>query len=238
MKTQVILAAGGQGSRLNASIPKSLVLLKGKPLLVFSLEVFELCPLIDSVIIVAPEQKLSDVERAVGDFSYTKVNRVVPGGMRRRDSVANGLKALNRETEIVLIHDAARPLISLKLLEQSIIACQKESAVITAVPIKSTIKRVNSENLFVESTLDRRLLWEVQTPQVFQKHLIVNAHREYPDMDVTDDAYLVEMTGQPVRVIPGSYRNIKITTPEDLVVAASLMDQSDTILAEARGADD
>jgi len=225
MKTQVILAAGGEGTRLNAALPKPLVMLKGRPLLAFSLEVFEHCPLIDDVIIAAPQNNIVDVERIVADYSYSKVSRVIAGGARRRDSVANGLTVLDDVTEIVVVHDAARPLISLDVLEQTITACRKEPAVITAVPVKPTIKRVHPETLYVESTLDRRLLWEIQTPQVFQKDILINAHREYPDADVTDDATLVEMTGQPVRVVRGRYQNIKVTTAEDLIFAEALMDQ-------------
>ncbi len=223
MKTEVILAAGGQGTRLKASVPKSLVLLAGQPLLTFSLRIFESSPMVDGVVVVAPEPQLKDIEGIIQDLSFTKVRQVVPGGRRRRDSVARGLAVLEPETGLVAIHDAARPLISAELLDAAIKTAQKKAAVIVAVPVKPTIKQVNPQGMTVEGTLDRKLLWEVQTPQVFRKDIIIQAHQEFPHQDVTDDAALVEMTGQAVHVVLGDYRNLKITTPEDLITAEGLL---------------
>ena len=225
-KTQAIIVAAGSGTRLNASLPKPLVKLRGKPLVIYSLMVFEKSPLVSSVVIVGSLRYLPELQRLVRKYRLKKISRIVAGGETRALSVSQGLQALDDDTQFVLIHDAARPLVSLRIVEEAVKSCYKEAGVIVAVPAKPTIKRVNSRTMVIEETLDRRKLWEVQTPQVFRKDIIFKAHRIRKDVSATDDAFLVEKLGQKVKVVVGDYRNIKITTPEDLIIARALLNNS------------
>jgi len=223
MKTQVIIPAAGMGERLGEDSPKPLLKINGKPILIYSLEVFDQCPLIESVIVVAHQDYVGDFRSVIEEHKICKVINVVAGGQLRTDSVFNGLKALDEDTEYVLIHDGARPLIDLETVEKAVNLCANESGVIVAVPVKPTIKRVNTQELYVEATLDRDLLWEVQTPQVFKKNILLKAHEDNNGIAVTDDATLVEMLGERIKVVEGQYDNIKITTKEDVVTAQNLL---------------
>lgn len=219
MKVQAIIPAAGIGERLACDISKPLVSLLKKPMLIHTLSVFEECPLIDSVVLVAHENHMSEIEKLVKKSHLKKVSKIIAGGPTRSDSVGNGLKILDADTDIVVVHDAARPLISDAILQKAIEACESEDAVIVAVAVKSTIKKVNKEDLVVEETLKRDELWEVQTPQVFKKDVLVRAHGEKEDNKATDDAALVEGIGLKVKIIEGDYRNIKVTTKEDVLLA-------------------
>jgi len=223
MKTQVILAAGGTGVRLNADVPKPLALLGKKPLFIYALKVFERSRVIDSIIVVCPKAHRKQFVQAINKFGLSKVAQVVAGGKKRRISVYKGLQALDGDTDVVLIHDAARPFVRLALVNKAVRACYQDKALIVAVPVKPTIKRIDGKKGVVEATLDRRFLWEVQTPQIFQKDLILRAHAQLMDYEVTDDSALVEHLGHPVKVIKGSYDNIKITTPDDLILAEHIL---------------
>ena len=185
--------------------------------------VFQGCSLVDSLILVVSPGIRKDAERFIRDYGLSKIKKIIDGGATRSISVFNGLKELDDDTELVLIHDGARPLVSEALVEESIKSCYDEAAVIAAVPVKPTIKRVSPQDHYVEATLNRSMLWEVQTPQVFRKDVILKAHRQVLDPEATDDAFLVEQLGEKVKVITGDYRNIKITTQEDLVMAQSLL---------------
>ena len=219
MKTQAVIPAAGSGIRMNSEKPKPFIELKGKPLFVYCLLTLEECPSIDSVILVGEESRLDSLKKAVEDENLTKVAVFVAGGQRRCDSVANGLAALDDDCECVLIHDSARPLLSVDIVEAAVAESHLKRAVTVAVPVKPTIKRVDKSSLTVKETLNREELWEVQTPQVFARDLIVRAHAQNKDDGPTDDAALVERLGEPVRVVKGSYMNIKVTTPEDLKIA-------------------
>lgn len=225
-KTQVIIAAAGDGVRLKAPCAKAFAELCGKPLLFYSLNVFEQCPLIDSVILVAHPQGLSIAEQIIQNFHFEKVRQVVAGGQTRVDSVRKGLLVLDADTRFVAIHDAARPLISAGIVEEALRVCYDEKAVIVAVPVKSTIKRVDPKARTVVDTIDRENLWEIQTPQVFSRELIEEAHNHAASHNATDDAMLVEEIGAPVRIVDGDYRNIKVTTPEDLLIAEMYIKKS------------
>jgi len=222
-KTQAIVAAAGSGTRLDASGSKMLLEINGKPLIVYSLETLSRSGLIDSVIVVASEELIKVMQTLIKSYGLVKVKRTVAGGPTRVQSVANGLKTLDADTDLVLIHDGARPLVADEIIERAVTACYSEPAVIVGVPVKPTIKRINPQDKYVEATFDRRLLWEVQTPQVFQKAVILKAHRENNDLQATDDAYLVEMIGERVKVVEGSYSNIKVTTKEDIDIACGLL---------------
>jgi len=223
MKTQVIIAAAGAGTRLKAKSPKPLICFHRKPLLTYSLEVFEKCSLVDSVIVVAPKDCLNRFEKTIKDFQSKKKIYCVKGGKRRCDSVANGLKALDHDTQYVVVHDGARPFVTAEMLKRCILAAQKYQAAIVAVPIKPTVKRVDARLLRVKETLKRDELWEVQTPQAFERKVLVKAYARLNVQTPTDDAKLVEALGIRPKVVFGSYQNIKITTSEDLAFAKFLL---------------
>jgi len=223
MKTQAIIPTAGIGTRLKTDCPKPLVELCGKPICVHTLEVFEKSPSVDSVIFVGQKESLPQLEGFIDQYGLKKVCQVIAGGETRRDSVSIGLNALDNDTDIVLVHDGVRPLVSLKMIENAVALCGKWEACVAAVPIKPTIKKVNKKSLFVEETLDRQELWEVQTPQVFKKDILLKAHKQNRNSNSTDDAVLVEQLGIKVKVFPGDYRNIKITTQEDLLIAEAFL---------------
>ena len=221
MKTEVIIVAAGQGTRLNAKLPKALVLLKGRPLVSYSLKVFENHPGIDGVVVIGAEGALPDFIRVTRVFK--KVRAVVAGGLMRSDSVKCGLKVLSADTDLVLVHDAARPFVDDAMVDRLLAVLKKNKAAIVGVPVKCTVKMVNRKNLNIESTPDRDLLWEAQTPQGFHKDVLVKAHAKKCKDEATDDAMLVERMGGKVKMVMGSYRNIKVTTQEDIILAQQLL---------------
>jgi len=223
MKTQAIIVAAGRGTRLKAQCPKPLIAINNKPLLAYSLEVFQKCSLVDSIIVVAPKDSLKSFEKAIKNSGRKKFVRCVAGGKRRCDSVANGLKALDRDTQFVAVHDGARPFLTDKILRKCILIAKKRKAAIVAVPVKPTVKRVNPRSLTVRQTLNRDELWEIQTPQVFEKQILLKAYARLGVETPTDDAQLVERLGIGPKVVLGDYRNIKITTNEDLAFARFLL---------------
>lgn len=226
MKTVAIIVAGGVGKRIGeGNLPKQFLTLGDKPILVHTIEKFERCALIDEIIVVAPEDYLGHCSQAIVDhYSFNKIKRIVCGGDERQTSVYKGLKGCSNNTLIVAIHDGVRPLISPEKISESIKLCLQKKAVILAVPIKDTIKRV--EDGSVITTLDREKLWLVQTPQVFEYKLILDAYEKASEDGFvgTDDSALVERLGYEVTVLEGEYENIKITTAEDLVIAEKLLE--------------
>jgi 2-C-methyl-D-erythritol 4-phosphate cytidylyltransferase len=219
VKVQVIIPTAGIGVRLKTSRPKPFVEIHGKPLCVHALEVFEQSPVVDSMIIVGHADNFFEFERIVKKYRLTKVAKIVPGGETRCTSVSNGLAMLDDDTDVVIVHDGARPLVCAQTVEDAVKLMKDHEAVVTAVPVKSTIKRVDPNGRWIEATLDREKLWEAQTPQVFRKKILLRAHAQNKDRNPTDDAVMVERLGVKVKVLAGDYRNIKITTQEDLTVA-------------------
>ena len=214
-----ILAAAGRGTRLGR--PKQLLELGGKPLAAWSLEVFARCSRIGEVVVACEEQERADFEALAARFGGGKVRAVVSGGARRQDSVFAALKALTPQTRYVLVHDGARPFISAALIARVADAARPTGAALAAVPVKDTIKQVG-ETSGVVRTFPREQLWAAQTPQVFDYHVLYNAHAqaEIDGFVGTDDAMLVERDGRiAVVVVEGAADNIKITTPEDLAAA-------------------
>ena len=219
MNIQAIIPTAGIGKRLKTDLPKPLVELCGKPLCVHTLEVFERSPVIDSVVLVGHADHLFELGNIVKQYQLKKVTKIVAGGKTRCESVANGLAVLDKDADIVVVHDGARPLVSLKTISDAVALCQDSEAVVVAVPVKSTIKKINKKNLLVEETLNRDDLWEIQTPQVFKKDILIKAHKQKKGNVPTDDAMMVEQLGVRVKVLSGDYKNIKITTQEDLTIA-------------------
>jgi len=230
MKTIAIIAAGGQGKRIIAAdserkLPKQFLMLKDKPVLAHTVEKFERCELVDEIVVAVPEDYLGYCSQAIVDkYGFRKVRKVICGGEERQDSVYLGLKACPNNTSIVVIHDGVRPLISVDRISESIKICQEKKAVVVAVPVKETVKRVEQGNIV--TTLERSRLWFTQTPQTFEYKLILDAYgRAEEDNSVgTDDSVLVERLGHEVTILEGDYRNIKITTMEDLHAAEKLLE--------------
>ena len=218
MKIQAIVPTAGLGKRFRTKIPKALIFLKGKPVIVHTLEVFEKNFLIESLILVVSAHCLNRFERVVKQYKLRKVKKIVAGGPNRCDSVKNGLQAIDRDTGMIVVHDGVRPLLTNSVLDRAIKLCRRWKAVVVAVPVKSTIKSVDKKKLTVQKTLNRSELWEIQTPQVFKRDILCEAYQNIEDHP-TDDAALVERSGYKVKISPGDYKNIKITTPEDLKIA-------------------
>ena len=223
MKVQAIIPTAGVGRRLRSAVIKPLVKINGKPLFVYCLQVFERSSAVDSAILVVHRKYLKDFEKNVKKYRLKKVKRIVPGGKTRSASVRNGLRALDRDTDVVLIHDGVRPMVTAAMIKRSVRSCRRSGAVIVALPVKSTIKRLDGNKMVVRETLPREALWEVQTPQVFKKDVLVKAHARAGSHDSTDDAVLVERMGVKVKVVLGDYKNIKVTTQEDVAVVKGLL---------------
>ena len=220
VKTEVIIVAGGLGTRFKSKLPKPFVLLKGTPLTVHSLKVFESCKTVTSIIIVGHQAYLKRFEAIAKPFK--KVKAIVAGGDTRAQSVKCGLSVIDPATQYILVHDAARPFVTGEMVLSLQQALTKHPAAIIAVPVKATIKKVNVKTLVVESTPNRKEMWEVQTPQAFKRDVLIKAHARPFKGEATDDAMLVENLGLKVKVVAGNYQNIKITTPEDLDIAEAL----------------
>lgn len=219
-----IVLAAGKGRRMNREIPKQYLLLNGKPLVCHCLEALEASRRIDQILLVVGAGETEYVKRELVEaYSYQKVAAILEGGAERYDSVSHALEYLDGripETSYVYIHDGARPYLEEDLLERLYQMVCREGACIAAVPVKDTIKQVDEEGT-IQETPERSRLWMAQTPQAFSYPLIRDAYRkllaEGRTEGLTDDAQVLERTGgQAVRVVEGSYRNQKITTPEDL----------------------
>ncbi len=213
-----IIAAAGESQRMGG-IDKVLATLGGEPLLTRATYAFQKSPLVDQIVVVVSGEKEEQCRHLVSGKEWTKVSDVCPGGRRRQDSVAAGLKRL-KDCDWVIIHDGARPLVTVDLIERGLEAARETGAAIAAVPVIDTIKLATDDN-FVQGTPPRQHLWAVQTPQVFRFDIIARAY-DKASGDVTDDAMLVERLGYKVKLYMGSYDNIKVTTPGDLVAAEAL----------------
>jgi len=225
-KTVAIVPAAGAGVRMGGDRAKQYLHLKDRPILAVTLEALQKCVMLDAIVLVVPAKDVDYCQKEIVEkFGIFKVANVVPGGKLRQDSVRMGLEALKGRYEIVLIHDGVRPMVEPDLVEAVIQTALKHRAAIAALPAKETVKAVNDHGE-VTGTYDRTKVWMVQTPQAFYYEDILKAHREAVAnglTEATDDAFLVEKLGIPVRVVPGSERNIKVTTPHDLALAQFLL---------------
>lgn len=227
MKKRVcaLVLAGGQGKRMNTELPKQFLSLCDKPVLYHSLKAFEDSS-VDEVILVSREDDMEFCRRELVErYAFKKVKKIVPGGAQRYDSVQNGLLACE-DCDIVLIHDGARPMIDSETIEKNIACAGEYAACVTAVRSKDTVK-ISDRDGFVKSTPKREDVWIIQTPQSFKYGLVKEAYErraEADDDSVTDDAMVVEKyMNVKVRLLEGDYRNIKLTTPEDLTLLESMM---------------
>lgn len=222
-----IIVAAGSSYRMGGH-DKLWMPLNGRIILARTIDVFNSSPLIDTIILVVNAERRGDATKLCIQEDWRKISAIASGGPRRQDSVRIGLDTLAKNTptcDWVMIHDGARPLVTHTLLEAGLQAVQAQQAAIAAVPIKDTIKQ--AQHGIITTTLDRTELWSIQTPQVFSFPLIHHAHHSpSAAADVTDDAALLEHSGHPVAIFPGSYTNIKITTQEDILIAEALLQGS------------
>jgi len=224
MAVTAIVAAGGQGVRMKGDVPKQFLMLGDRPILFHSLQRLAECPRIDDLIAVVPADHLEYTRTLLHEeYPLAKPTRVVAGGEERQDSVRSGLEELSLECDLVVVHDAVRPLVPNSVLVAVIQAAEKDGAATAAIQPADTIKLVDSDRQ-VSQNLPRAMLWQIQTPQAFRKDLLVRAHqRAFEDNFYgADDSVLLERMGVRVRIVPGHPRNLKITTPDDLVMAEAL----------------
>ena len=224
LKSSAIIAAAGSSRRMEGR-DKLWTPLADRITLARTIDVFEASLVIDKIVLVLNSDRIDDVTRLCQQEGWSKITGIVEGGLRRQDSVRSGLDTLANlapTTEWVMIHDGARPFVTPDILEAGLKAAQECLAAIAAVPVKDTIKQVQQG--WISSTLDRSQLWAIQTPQVFSFPLIHRAHHTtQSQQEFTDDAALLEHLGERVAIFNGSYRNIKITTLEDLLIAEAFI---------------
>jgi 2-C-methyl-D-erythritol 4-phosphate cytidylyltransferase len=222
-----VVLAGGQGRRMHSDVQKQYMLLLGHPLITYALKTFEESP-VDEIVLVTGAGEEDYVRREILEpMGCCKVSAVVPGGKERYHSVYEGLKALE-DCDVVLIHDGARPLVDRDVIARCIDGAIRYRACVAAMPVKDTIKVADAEQ-FAESTPDRSRLWQVQTPQAFSYRLVKDAYDqimadEMLQAGITDDAMVVEkQTDCRVKLVEGSYQNLKVTTPEDMILTEALL---------------
>lgn len=220
-----LVPAAGRGLRMGGSVPKQYLSIGGEPLIVQSLRILQAAPVVGQIILAVPS---ADIEYCQHEIvlrhRFTKVTKVVAGGAERQDSVRHALAQVPSEADIVLIHDAVRPFVTQRMIEEVVAASWKEGAAIIALPMRDTVKQVRTDRM-IERTVDRTPLWLAQTPQAFRRDWIETAHRNAHAEGVraTDDAFLVEWLGYSVAVVEGSGENIKVTRPEDLVIGEAIL---------------
>ena len=220
-----VVPAGGAGKRMGAGTPKQFLMLDGAPMMLHALRVLDRAPSVTEVILVVPKQERDRaLTEVVERYGLKKVLKVVPGGATRQESVHHGLNEVDEDVEIVVVHDAVRPFVTEDLIERSIEAARKHGGAIAAVPMKDTPKQAGPDRL-IQRTLDRAGLWLAQTPQTFRRALVVEAYRKaaIAHVHATDDAALVERLGHAVAIVEGNWENIKITTPEDMILAEAIL---------------
>ena len=227
MRTIAVIPAGGAGRRFGAEMAKQYLSLQGQPILAHTLRVFQNTEAVDEMIVVVPADDLASVrERIIHPYGFTKVSAVVAGGRERQDSVRCGLQAIAGSCDYVIIHDGVRPFVSSAMIERCLTAASETGAACAGVKAKDTVKQTAGDNT-VTATLARHRLWLAQTPQVFAHDVIRKAHEAAlrDSYAGTDDASLVERIDVLVRMVDGADSNMKITTPEDLIMAQAMMSQ-------------
>lgn len=227
MSFGVIVLAAGKGSRMNSDIPKQYINIGGYPVLYYSLKVFQEYGAVERIVITTSVEDIDMVRYdIVGKYGFSKVSDVIQGGKERYDSVYNALQVMDG-VDYVMIHDGARPCVNAQMLDRLCESVMTDKASVPAVPSKDTV-RLADDNGYVTMTPDRKYVWNIQTPQVFEMQGICSAYnrfyQERPDCNITDDAMIWEMyDSRKLRLVMGDYMNIKITTPEDIGVAERII---------------
>ena len=226
-KISAVIVAAGNGARMGTDCPKQFLTVFDKPIIAYTLQKFCDCDYVDSIVLVTQSDYIPLCRRICTSYGFDKVKVITEGGATRRESVANGLAQLPDDCEYVMIHDGARPLIDADMLEKSVTAAIENGAAAVGVRVKDTIK-YSDDGKYITQTVDRSRLWQIQTPQMFEKNLIVGCHdraaRE--NIDATDDCMLAEKCGVKVAIVEGKYENIKITSPADLYIMQGLLESN------------
>ena len=220
----VVIVAAGTGSRMNMGINKQFIKLEGKEIIAYTIEKFYNNSNIEDIVVVVKEDESEFFKKEILDKYNFKNVKIAYGGKERQDSVYNGLKLLDEKCDVVLIHDGARPFVSDKIIDKSIEEAKEHKAIVVGVPVKDTIKVIDNDKNIVD-TPNRSALWAVQTPQTFDYNILIDAYKDAFKNKFygTDDAMLVERIGYKVKMLEGSYNNIKITTQEDLNVGSQIL---------------
>lgn len=235
-KNIAVILAAGTGSRMKAGVAKQFLELAGKPLIYYALKAVEDSKIIEECILVTGEDDMQKMQQEiVGKYGFHKVTAIIPGGSERCFSVANAMRWIAaikqgapEAKDVVFIHDGARPFLTEEILERTLQAAKEYGACVAAMPSKDTVKLMDEDG-FAKETPDRKIVWTVQTPQVFDRKLIVEAYQSFeralPERGiVTDDASVVELyTDVKVKLVEGAYSNIKVTTPEDMMIAEAFL---------------
>lgn len=220
----VVIVAAGTGSRMNMGINKQFIKLEGKEIIAYTIEKFYNNSNIEDIVVVVKEDESEFFKKEILDKYNFKNIKIAYGGKERQDSVYNGLKLLDKKCDVVLIHDGARPFVSDKIIDNCIEEVKEHKAIVVGVPVKDTIKIIDNDKNIVD-TPNRSVLWAVQTPQTFDYNILLDAYKDAFKSGFygTDDAMLVERIGYKVKMVEGSYNNIKITTKEDLSVGSQIL---------------
>lgn len=230
-KVCAIVPSAGSGRRFGPEKNKLFMPLGGRPVVIHTLQTMDALPGVTDILPVAREQDLRFLAELAEEYNLSKIRRIIPGGAERQDSVYNALQAIDDDTSVIIIHDGGRPFATTEMFVNAISQCGRFDGAIAAVRVKDTIKEIegvsgpSDEPAVVRQTLARDLLYAVQTPQAFPFRVILNAHEQArrEGFYATDDAALVERYGGKIAIVEGSYRNIKITTPEDMIIAEALL---------------
>lgn len=220
--TAAVIVAAGASARMGS--PKQFIPLRGAPVIAYTLMAFEKANSIDEIVLVARQEHMLQYYDIIKSYGIHKLTQIIPGGNSRQESAARGVSSCHDNTAFFAVHDGARPLIRPEVIDAVAAAAYRDRAAAAAVRVKDTIK-VSDEKGFITATPDRRFLWNVQTPQVFERNLYLDALKRavQEGRDYTDDCQLAEAAGYPVRLIESDYGNIKITTPEDVSMAETLL---------------
>ncbi|MDD5313021.1 MAG: 2-C-methyl-D-erythritol 4-phosphate cytidylyltransferase [Dehalococcoidia bacterium] len=216
-KVSAIVVSAGKGRRMGAD--KTFLTLYDKPLIAWSVDVLQRSRLIDEIVLVLHKDNVHSGNDLVAVYKWSKVVQVCAGGEHRQDSVKNGLDHVN-ECHWVMIHDGARPFLTERLISDGLETVKLTGAAIAAVPVKDTVKMTDGNDT-VSQTIDRKHLMSIQTPQIFRRDIVMKAY-ELVNSEVTDDSSLVEKAGFKVKIYPGDYNNLKVTTPEDITLAEAI----------------
>ena len=215
-----IVLAAGRGERFGNEY-KCLTPLFGRPILAYAIQPFQDSGKVDRIIVATRQEHFGDIGHLIENYGFSKVVQIVEGGDKRQDSVYNAISRI-KTADYILVHDGARPLASKELVEKTLAAAIDHGAAVAAVRAKDTVKQGDA---FVEKTIPRENIWLAQTPQAFRFDILQHAHNQARKMGLytTDDASLVELTGWPVAIVPGEYSNIKVTTPDDILIVTALV---------------
>ena len=225
-KNAVIIVAAGGSKRFGSSYPKQFVSLLGNPLFIYSVKTFLESPLINEIVILVPQRWKRYTQRVINKFKIKKTIRIYTGGKRRQDTVYRGLCKVSRDIKYVLIHDAARPLVTQKLIKKVIKGADTSGCCIPVVSPADTVKEIDGRG-FIRRTIHRKMVGLVQTPQAFRYEIIMNAYKRNDSRKTfTDDAQLAETLGRKVKVIEGEQTNIKVTWREDIAIAEGYLKSS------------